>query len=52
MLNFGPRDYDRVDVNEDDGQKFYGYDSDDGKTAWYDENGGLDCITPTPDDDD
>ena len=48
----GPRDYDRVDRNESDGAKFYGYDRDDGKTEWYDERGDLDCITDTPDYDD
>ena len=46
------KDYDRIDVNESDGQKFYGYDSDDGKTAWYDSNNNLDSITDTPYDED
>lgn len=46
-----PKDYDRIDVNESDGQKFYGYDGDDGKTTWYSENGWLDSITDTPSDD-
>lgn len=46
------RDYDRIDRNESDGQKFYGYDRDDGKTTWYDENGNLDSVTETPDDED
>lgn len=44
------RDYDRTDRNESDGKRFYGYDRDDGKTAWYDEDGVLDSITETPDD--
>lgn len=47
----GPQDYDRIDVNESDGQVFYGYDSEDGTTAWYDSNDNLDCITETPYDD-
>lgn len=47
----GPNDYDRIDVNESDGQKFYGYDSEDGTTAWYTEDNTLDCITKTPSDD-
>lgn len=46
-----PRDYDRYERNESDGMSFYGYDRDDGKTAWYDDSGHLDCITDTPDDD-
>lgn len=42
-------DYDRIDVNDSDGQVFYGYDDEDtGTTTWYDKDGGLDCITPTP----
>ncbi len=47
----GPKDYDRIDVNESDGQVFYGYDRDDGTTDWYDSNNSLDSITETPDDD-
>ncbi|MDE6728345.1 MAG: hypothetical protein K2J80_10470 [Oscillospiraceae bacterium] len=52
MLNNGPRDYDRVDVNKDDGQKFYGYDNDDGTTEWYTKDNKLDSITSTPLDED
>lgn len=47
----GPENYDRIDVNESDGMVFYGYDDGDGKTAWYDANNKLDCITETPSDD-
>lgn len=47
-----PNDYDRTETNESDGQTFYGYDSDDGTTAWYSEGNDLDCITETPSDDD
>ena len=42
------RGYDRIDINESDEQRFYGYDSDDGKTDWYTEDGTLDSITDTP----
>ena len=52
MVNYGPRDYDRVDIDESNGHKFYGYDRDDGMTTWYDENNNIDCVTPTPLDDD
>ncbi|MFD2446694.1 hypothetical protein ACFSO7_22400 [Bacillus sp. CGMCC 1.16607] len=45
-------DYDRIDVNDDDGQTFYGYDNEDGTTDWYTEDGTLDSNTETPDDDD
>lgn len=41
---------DRFERNDSDGMGFYGYDSNDGKTTWYDERGYLDCITDTPDD--
>ena len=34
--------------NNTDGNTFYGYDGDDGKTTWYDKNGNLDSITETP----
>ncbi len=51
MCHNGPRDYDRVDTNSD-GSRFYGYDSDDGTTAWYSEDNNIDCITPTPSDED
>ena len=44
------KDYDRVDVNESDGQSFYGYDNDDNTTSWYDSAGNLDSITRTPSD--
>lgn len=44
-------DYDRKSTNESDGQTFYGYDSDDGKTDWYTEDGSLDSSTSTPSDD-
>lgn len=47
-----PEGYDRIDVNESDGQVFYGYDNDDGTTDWYDVNNSIDCITETPDDED
>ena len=42
---------DWVDENPDDGKRFYGYDDDEGHTEWYDEDGNLDCITDTPDED-
>lgn len=46
------KDYDRYDVNESDGQVFYGYDDEDtGTTAWYTADGNLDYITDTPSDD-
>lgn len=45
-----PTGYDRTDRNESDGMMFYGYDSDDGTTTWYDENNNLDSITETPSD--
>lgn len=44
-------DCDRITTNESDGQTFYGYDHDDGKTSWLTEDGILDCITDTPSDD-
>lgn len=47
----GPENYDRTDVNESDGQTFYGYDNEDGTTDWYDSNNNIDCITETPSDD-
>lgn len=43
-------DYDRIDRNESNGMLFYGFDDEDGKTAWYTEDGFLDCVTQTPDD--
>lgn len=43
-------DADRYERNED-GMGFFGYDSDDGTTTWYDQNGNLDSITATPDED-
>lgn len=36
--------------NDSDGETFYGYDRDDGKTAWYNSRNELDSITDTPDD--
>lgn len=45
------RDYDRIRRNSD-GQKFYGFDDDDGKTDWYDDDGFLDSVTDTPSSDD
>ncbi len=47
-----PKDYDRIHENESDGQKFYGYDHDDGKTSWIGEDGILDSVTDTPSDED
>lgn len=47
------RDYDRYERNESDGMGFYGYDDKEtGKTAWYTEDGTLDCVTETPSDED
>ena len=48
----GPGDHDRTYTNESDGQKFYGYDNDNGTTDWYTEDGTLDSYTETPSDDD
>lgn len=46
------RDYDRYERNESDGMGFYGYDDKEtGTTDWYTEDGCLDCVTATPDDD-
>ena len=46
-----PEGYDRVEVNESDGQVFYGYDDEEiGTTSWYDSDNNIDCITETPDD--
>ena len=43
---WGPKKYDRESVNESDGQRFYGYDDEETRTtAWYDEDGNLDCVT-------
>lgn len=36
--------------NDTDGRTFYGFDDDDGTTAWYDENGNLDDVSDTPSD--
>lgn len=47
-----PKNYDRIDVNDSDGQVFYGYDNGDGTTAWYDKDNNIDCITETPYDED
>lgn len=46
------RDPDWISTNESDGMKFYGFDDDDGTTAWYDEDGTLDSCTDSPSDDD
>ena len=49
--NYDPREPDRESINESDGQYFVGYDDEEtGTTAWYDDDGNLDCITNTPDD--
>lgn len=48
--NQSTKDYDRIDYNSD-GQKFYGYDDEEGHTDWYDEHNNLDSRTETPDDD-
>lgn len=37
---------------DEDGRTYYGYDDEDGKTMWYDEDGSCDCYTDTPDDED
>ena len=34
--------------NDSDGSIFYGFDTDDGKTEWYDSKGILDSVTETP----
>lgn len=47
MSYFNPaedEDYDRISTNED-GSVFYGYDREDGRTDWYDENGNYDSST-------
>ena len=43
---------DWVSTNETDGEKFYGYDDGEGRTAWYDSDGNLDALTDTPSDND
>ena len=49
--NYFYREPDRESVNESDGQHFVGYDDEEtGTTAWYDDDGNLDCVTDTPDD--
>ena len=45
-------DPDWMSTNETDGEKFYGYDDGEGRTAWYDSDGNLDSLTNTPSDDD
>ena len=45
-------DPDWISTNESDGQTFYGYDDDDGRTSWYDDDGNYDSYTDTPLDDD
>lgn len=47
-----PENYDRTEVNDSDGQVFYGYDDGDGRTDWYTEDGTLDSETETPTDED
>ena len=34
--------------NESDGKEFFGYDDEDGTTTWYEPDGSLDNVTPTP----
>ena len=41
------REPDRTWKNSD-GELFYGFDSDDGKTSWYDEDGNIDSVSTTP----
>lgn len=36
--------------NDSDGERFAGYDGEDGYTDWYDSTGSLDCRTETPTD--
>ena len=50
MGPFG-EDYDRTSTKESEADTFYGYDSDDGTTSWYESYGKLDSITDTPDHD-
>lgn len=51
-LPFGFHTPDRITRNESDGRTFYGYDNDNGKTDWYDEDGNLDSYSTTPRDED
>ncbi len=51
MDPFDGDDFDRETTNESDGMHFVGYDNDDGTTAWYDDDGNLDSVTSTPEDD-
>lgn len=47
-----PRDPDRIDKNDSDGQTFYGFDDRrSGLTDWYTKDGQLDSTTQTPSDD-
>ena len=48
--NFWGKTPDRQETNDSDGKTFYGFDSDDGTTTWYDKDGSLDSVTDTPDD--
>lgn len=41
------REYDRETRNTD-GQRFFGFDNEDGTTNWYDEDGVFDSTTKTP----
>ena len=50
--NMFRRNPDRTGRNDSDGQTFYGYDTDDGRTEWYTKDGYLDSVTVTPYDDD
>ena len=53
MMSFlDRRKPDRSDRNESDGQRFSGFDNEDGTTDWYTSDGTLDSTTPTPHDDD
>ena len=45
------KDPDRIEKDKMSKMTFYGYDNDDCTTDWYDKNGNIDCITPTPHDD-
>lgn len=40
---------DRVKQN-DDGEIFYGFDDEDGYTTYFNENGDIDSVLPTPKD--
>ena len=38
---------DRIKYNTD-GSKFYGFDDDEGFTTYFNEDGDIDCVLPTP----